>query len=390
MTLRIVLLGALGRHPYGGQVWLYLNWLSGLARLGHDVTYVEDTSVWPYDPVQRARPNDCAYTRALLDRALTEVGLSGRWALRVEGIHGVDAACWGRTEEEIEELYASCDLLLNAAGGAPDDRQRAARLRVWLQTDPVTPELRLANGDEQTAAVFAGHHAVATYGERFGAADCGVPLADVEYVRTRQPVDLEAWPAAWDPDAAVFTTVGNYRQPGWDVTYRGDTFPWSKHVEWERVRDLPAVTGQRFELALAGASDHDREQLAGHGWDVRDAFDVSLDPFDDYRGYLRRSRGAFTVAKDQNVRLRSGWFSEREACYLACGKPVVTQDTAFGGVLPTGEGLFAFTDLESAAKAVNEINGDYERQCRAARALAEEHFGAASVAGRLLADLGLS
>jgi hypothetical protein len=39
---------------------------------------------------------------------------------------------------------------------------------------------------------------------------------------------------------------------------------------------------------------------------------------------------------------------------------------------------------------VNEINRDYARHCRAARAVAEECFGAHEVAARLLRDAGLT
>jgi glycosyltransferase involved in cell wall biosynthesis len=117
---------------------------------------------------------------------------------------------------------------------------------------------------------------------------------------------------------------------------------------------------------------------------------MSLDIFGAYPDYIRRSRAEFTVAKDMNVRLRSGWFSERDACYLASGKPVVAQDTGFSNVLPTGAGLFGFSDLDSARAAVEEINADYGRHARAARELAEEHFEAERVARRLLADLGLA
>ena len=104
-----------------------------------------------------------------------------------------------------------------------------------------------------------------------------------------------------------------------------------------------------------------------------------------------RSRGEFTVAKDQNVRLRSGWFSERDACYLATGKPVVAQDTGFGNVLPTGEGLFAVARPSTRRPPRSRaINADYERHCRAARAIAEEFFDAPTVAARLLEDVGLA
>ena len=108
------------------------------------------------------------------------------------------------------------------------------------------------------------------------------------------------------------------------------------------------------------------------------------------RDFIRRSRAELTVAKDQNVRLRSGWFSERDACYLASGKPVVAQETGFSKFLPTGEGLFAFTDRDEALAAVEEVNGDYRRHAEAARRVAEEHFEATAVAGRLLADVGVA
>jgi hypothetical protein len=63
----------------------------------------------------------------------------------------------------------------------------------------------------------------------------------------------------------------------------------------------------------------------------------------------------FTVANDQNVRLRSGWFSERSASYLTVAKPVIAQDTGFGRVLPTGEGLFAFNNMEEIVAAFDTI-----------------------------------
>ena len=96
------------------------------------------------------------------------------------------------------------------------------------------------------------------------------------------------------------------------------------------------------------------------------------------------------MAKDQNVRLRSGWFSERDACYLASGKPVVAQDTGFSNVLPTGRGLFAFTTADEALTAIEEINADYPGHCSAARELAHEHFDARAVCGRLFDSLGLA
>jgi hypothetical protein len=103
-----------------------------------------------------------------------------------------------------------------------------------------------------------------------------------------------------------------------------------------RFLDLPSRTNQAFELALAGCGEADKLTLEGRGWKVREALALSSD-VDAYRRYITRSRGEFTVAKDQNVRLRSGWFSDSSATYLAAGRPVITQETGFSNILPTGE-----------------------------------------------------
>jgi hypothetical protein len=124
------------------------------------------------------------------------------------------------------------------------------------------------------------------------------------------------------------------------------------------------------------------------GWKLADALAFSTDPW-RYRDYVASSRGEFTVAKDLNVRLRTGWFSERSACYLAAGRPVITQDTGFGTVLPTGEGLFAFNSLDEVLEAFEAIESDYERHGRAAGEIGREYFSAERVLTRLLDDLGI-
>ena len=385
--LRIVILGMMGRCPFGGQTWLYLNWIRAFTRLGHEVWYVEDDTVWPYDPIANTVTDDCSYAVGHLDRCLTRIGVPERWAYRLADRRD---ACWGLTAQKLDELYGSCDLLLNVVGSTDlrDEQMRAPR-RVYLETDPVTAELRLANGDEHTREAFSRHDLIVTYAENVGAPDCGVPFNGGTYRTTRQPIDLELWPMAFDPAATHFTTIGNYRQQGNDVLYNGELYLWSKHHEWEKVLELPRRTPQRFELAMMPDDPKDRELLESHGWTLVPPLPMSLDVFGRYPEYFRRSRAQFTVAKDQNVRLRSGWFSERDACYLASGKPVVTQDTGFGRRLPTGEGLFAFRDMDDALAAIDAINSDYPRHCRVAREIAEEYFAAPRVGAALLEQLGV-
>jgi glycosyltransferase involved in cell wall biosynthesis len=95
------------------------------------------------------------------------------------------------------------------------------------------------------------------------------------------------------------------------------------------------------------------------------------------------------VAKNLYVDTRNGWFSDRSACYLASGRPVLAQDTGLDGLVPHGEGLVTFSTLEEAVEGVGEITGDYERHSRAARAIAAEHFAAERVLPRLLDKLGV-
>jgi hypothetical protein len=386
--LRLVVLGMMGRCPFGGQSGLYLNWLRGLYRLGHEVWYVEDDTVWPYDPERNSITDDCSYAVRHIANCMKQAGMPDTWAFRPAYRTG---ECYGVTGSKLDELYRTCDALLNVVG-ATDLREEhlAARSRFYIECDPVIAELRLANGDNHTAVALANHHAIATYGENFGSPDCGVPLNGHRYGKTRQPVDLDLWPMAYESEATFFTTIGNYRQAGNDVEYNGEIYHWSKHHEWEKFLDLPRHTRQPFELAMSPDDLADRQRLEVHGWKLVPPLRMSLDVFGDYPAYFRRSRAEFTVAKDMNVRLRSGWFSERDACYLACGKPVVAQDTGFGNILPTGEGLFAFSTLAEAVAAIDEINGNYRRHCLAARAIAEEYFEAGKVAARLLTYLGMA
>ena len=387
--LKLVVLGMMGRCPFGGQTWLYLNWLRGLARLGHDVWYVEDDATWPYDPRADAVSDDPAYAVDYLARVLARVGLPGKWAYRALW-KGQDA-CYGLSRAGLLDLYRSCDAILNVCGATVlNDDHRLAPRRVYVETDPVGNQLELAVGKEKTLAVLSAHDDIVTYGENYGLPGCGVPLTGpFRYLKTRQPIDLELWPMAFDAAAPRYTTVGNWRQQGHDVDWNGDTYRWSKHHEFLKFVDLPRRTDRaRFELCLNIDDPADRRLLLDHGWTLTSPLAMSLDPF-GYQGFFRASRGEWTVAKDQNVRLQSGWFSERDASYLATGKPVIAQSTGFERFLPTGQGLFAFRTMDEVLAAVDVIETDYPRACRAARAIAEEYLEAGRVARRLLEDLGL-
>ena len=170
--------------------------------------------------------------------------------------------------------------------------------------------------------------------------------------------------------------------------------------------DVPSHVDQRIELAMnlakphtfrhrrgtvvpaLGIADDEYTLLTSNGWQLIDAPAFTTDPW-QYRDYVKSSRGEFSFAKDQNIRLRSGWFSERSACYLAAGRPVITQDTGFGTTLPTGEGLFSFNTMEEILSAFDAINRDYKKHSKAAQDIAEEYFKAEKVLSKLIDDLSL-
>jgi hypothetical protein len=399
---RLVVLGTLASDPWAGMAWMHMQIAAGLLRLGHDVSYFEVTSEWPYDPSRQSRVQDSDRALAYLAATMESFGFGGRWAYRRSYS---DGEWFGFSRERAEALLLGADAVLNVSGATlarSKERLRIGRL-VYLGTDPGVHELTLGQS-EGTRALIGQHDDFATYGENIGEPDCPIPPLPGLKSRTRQPVLLDLWESG-APSRNVFTTVGNWKQAGRDVPFGGEVYRWSKHHEFLKFLDLPGRVDTPIELAMglpdaAFVPDPDdpaaarlllpaeRRLLEEHGWRLVDAHAFSTDPW-RYREYLRQSRGEFTVAKDLNVRLRSGWFSERSACYLAAGRPVITQDTGFGKILPTGEGLFAFQSMDEIVAAFEAVNADYERHSRAARAIAEEYFRAETVLARMLSDLGL-
>lgn len=400
----IVVVGTLGSKPYAGMAWMHMQITAGLRCLGHEAYYLEATSAWPYDPICGSLVCTSDYTVSYLARVAESFGLGDRWAYRRSYS---DNEWFGMSRSKAEDLLAHADAVLNIAGATrlrTRERLKVGRL-IYFGTDPVFDEIAFAKGDKIARRIIDQHDDFVTYGENIGTADCPVPPLPRPRSKTRQPVLLDYWRSG-PPSKQEFTTVCNWKQGGRDIEYQGETYYWSKHREFLKFIDLPRQIAVPIELAMGladarvtrpgfgdqvpalGMTQDERCLLGSNGWRLIDALTFSADPW-SYRDYIRASRGEFTVARDQHVRLRTGWFSERSACYLAAGRPVITQDTGFARVLPTGEGLFAFNTMEEIMSAFEAINSDYERHSRAARAIAEEYFRAETVLARLLDDLGL-
>ena len=385
---KAVVLGLTSKMPLAGIVFLTMQYLVGLKRLGFEVYYVEEHGKTPWLLLNgRPEHEGAAVASAFIEQSMRRFGLEDdHWAFRIP--HDRDQ-CFGLPDHALNKVLREADLILNLHGGTvPRPEHSAGGRLVYVGTDPVQVEVALDNGDRDMADYLAPHCAFFTWGENYGHADCRVPTSDrFAFVATRQPIVTEMWEPFQSGPAEVFSTVANWRQPGRLVSFRGETYHWSKHLEFQKFVDLPRRSPQPFELALVNLPDDDRQMLATHGWRVRDAATLNFD-LDAYRRYIGQSRGEFTVAKEQNVRLRSGWFSDRSASYLACGRPVITQETGFSNVLPTGSGLFGFSTLEEIQEAVDRITADYSRHSQAARSIAREWFDYRVVLGAMLDYLG--
>jgi hypothetical protein len=385
----IVLLGMMTRMPVGGVIWQTVHYLEGLRRLGFQVFYAEDHGIHPAMFASEDDPDGGEKAAAFIARTMEQFDLGDRWSYHAW--HS-DDRYYGLSKTAIEDALAKAAAVINLHGGTvPRAEHRRGGALIYLETDPVAPEVELHNRLEATENFLDAHTAYFTFGENLGSEDCRVPLPPARYKfhPTRQPVVCEFWTDHGCPAGDAFTTIANWRQPQRQMTLNGEVYHWSKHHEFMKFLELPRLTTQAFELALSSYEEADRELLQTHGWRVRRALDFSTDP-NAYRQYIASSRGEWTVAKDQNVRLRSGWFSDRAATYLAAGRPVVTQETGFSNVLPTGSGLFAFSQMHGILEAVEAINGEYEQHSRRAVEIAREYFEAEVVLARLLREAGVS
>jgi hypothetical protein len=371
--LRILFSGMVAGDPeQGGASWAVLQYVLGLRALGHEVHLVE--------PVDRLEPRSVDYFSELV----RDFDLDGRAALLVRGT----TESFGVPHRELVRYARSADVLFNVSGMLRDaELVGPPPLRVFLDLDPAFNQLWHAA--EKIDMGFDLHNRFATVGLELGEPACPVPTCDRAWIRTLPPVVLSSWAPAEKLEIDGFTTVANWRGYG-SILWRGRRYGQKAH-SLRKLLELPGLTSERLVAALAidaGETD-DLIALRKHGWGLIDPKEVAGSP-QRYAAFVRGSKGELGIAKEGYVESRCGWFSDRSACYLASGRPVVAQETGFSRHLPVGEGLFSFETAEQAAAAMDEIAADYERHARAARSLAEAELDSAVVLARLLERLSAS
>jgi len=386
---RIVVMGFMGSCPIAGVVWQHIHYVVGLQRLGHDVYYIEDSARLPYNPETFEVNNEFDYAARLLNRLSREFGFKNRWAFCARYLPGNPTA--GLPLRRIRQLYRDADAILNICGAQEfnDDLLVSDRI-LYIESDPGVEQIKIDKGVRATIDYLRRHRALFTFGENVGTTGFPVPTHGFKWLPTRQPVVTDLWKTQRAPPrAAVFTSVANWSTSGLkDITWRGDKYLWSKSREFLRFISAPKKSGETFELATNIEDEKTRAKFLRSGWRLHSPLQLSVDYW-LYHDYIRRSKGEFTVAKDQYIRLNTGWFSDRSACYLAAGRPVIIQETGFTKIYGGKAGLLSFRSLSEIVDAVKIINADYAKHSRAARALARKFFEAENVLKSILDRAGI-
>jgi len=386
---KIVVMGFMGSMPIAGVIWQHIHYLVGLQRLGHDVYYIEDSARLPYNPETFEINNEFDYTARVLNRSSQEFGFKGHWGFCARYLPGNPTA--GLSLKKIRQLYRDADAILNICGAQEfNDDLLVSDSILYIESDPGVEQIKIDKGVKSTIEYLRRHHALFTFGENVGTKSFPVPTDRFKWLPTRQPVVTDLWKTNRSPSrAAVFTSVANWSTSGLkDITWRGEKYLWSKSREFLRFISAPKESGETFELATNINDAKTRANFERRGWRLSSPLQMSVDYW-LYRDYIQRSKGEFTVAKDQYVRLNTGWFSDRSVCYLAAGRPVIIQETGFTKIYGGKAVLLSFRSLGEIVDAVKMINADYAKHSRAARALAREFFEAKKVLKSILDHAGI-
>ena len=155
---RVLVSGFVVRRPVGGLAWHYLHYVVGLARLGYDVYYIEDSEDYPccFNPAKRIDQNgaDPNYVPATFDRlgidptfglnfagsVFARLGLANRWAY-----YDAHSFAWkGGCGDAIKRVIDSADLFLNVSHSITSLRPWHLQIpaRALVDTDPVFAQVR--------------------------------------------------------------------------------------------------------------------------------------------------------------------------------------------------------------------------------------------------------
>ncbi len=400
--MRIIVTGLVALYPVGGVAWDYFSYIIGLAKLGHDVYYHEDTWCWPYHPLQKQYVSEGNYSAQYIKYffQLYAPELNDHWHY----FH-LHETSFGMSKSAFDEVAKTADLFLNISGACPIPENLSNHcVKIFLDTDPgynqivFSEKFSWSENVERWCQNLLQHDRYFTYGENINSHDCLIPKLGLDWKTTRMPIVMDLWNSISKINLSQpknWTTIMSWNSFKGKLVYQGVEYK-SKDAEFEKIIKLPKQINSSFLIAVGGITtslkwfeknnwtiisrflssmkkNQKFKQLADNEWQVIDAPSNTLTP-DQYQNFIGNSRGEFSIAKNIYVAMKTGWFSCRSACYLALGKPVVVQDTGFSSILPTGEGLLSFNNLQEAIYGIEQVEANYTKHSRKASQIAQEYF----------------
>lgn len=389
--LRIIVGGYIGLYPTGGATWDYLQYPLGLHMLGHDVFYIEDTRHYPIFQAEKKAWDDASFSVQYLKDVMERFGLGDRWAYR----DIASGKFFGMTEEMILEKCKTADVFINISCSTfLRDEYLQIPKRILIDTDPMFTQMQYAletEGSEEsekwtTKQMLQNHNYLFTFGENIGESDCKIPLFGYTWHTTRQPVCLDQWQNETNKNGQAFTSVMNWSGRK-KLIYHNEEWG-QKDAEFEKYKCIPTKIPQTaFEVVvnkpLNKQSTFDEAALSKLGWKILKPY-LTVATASQYQDFIFNSKAEFSIAKETYVKASTGWFSCRSACYLAAGKPVITEETQWSKFINTGNGLFAFSSMEEAIKGINQVQAKYSLHSKAAKEIAREYFDSSKVLSKML------
>ncbi len=378
-----VVIGFIGKLPLAGMALANLHSMAGLEALGYHVHYVERQNAPNecYDPRTYQMTDDPAAALAFLETVLPRYGLTRSDYSFIDREHQCHGSGWVALREALQRA----DFVVDLGTATWFDELELCPRRAFLDADPMFTQVELLSGQGRKVDSLEHYGTFFTEGLRIGMPDCAIPSAGKRWLPLRTAVATNFWQADATGRECPITTLMNWSS-GSEFEYEGRTYGY-KNQEFERFMDLPARTHRSLVVAMGGAAP--REQLENIGWRIESALAVT-ETIEAYQKFIAGSAADLGIAKHAYVTSRCGWFSDRSTCYMAAGRPVLHQDTGLGDCLPTGEGVLLFSTLDELLEGLKEIDVDYVRHSRAARAIAEEYFEASKVMKQMIRDAGWS
>ena len=341
---RIIVFGILFWYPLAGVTYQFLHYLLALRRLGYDPYYIEDSGRWIYDP---------ALERSVAGRRAPMWRPSRRCSRRTASPGGGRFAAHypGRPLLRHERGSRSCGSIARPTRSSTSPaRRRSARSicrcrrRIYVESDPFASQVKVANGDAATIAALDAHDTHFTFGENIGQPDCDCPGAALS-LAADAPAGRQ-WicgSTRYIAAGAPFTTITTWHNTGKDVVVQRRPLLLDQGPRVRAASSICRSAARAFELAVgvddddAAAARRDMAGACGRSIDLS----ASVHRLSRLHPALARrvhgGAGSICAAAHRLVQ-------RSHACYLAAGRPVITEDTGFGKFTPTGRGLFAFSN----------------------------------------------